>query len=218
MSTLNTPLRVILADDHPIVRSGIRNLIDQCDDITVVGEAGDGTSALEMAYRLKPDVLVMDIEMPGITGVEIARQIQRDGSAIRLLALSAHDDEQYIFGLLDAGVAGYLTKNEAPSTILEAVRGVARGEEGWLSRPIMAKVMRRRYSGPASHPVRQISPREKEVLQLLAKGANNEEIAQSLSISLGTVRNHVTNLIAKLEVRSRTEASAWAWQHGIMTP
>lgn len=218
MTTPSAKLRVILADDHPIIRSGIRNLIDQCDDITVVGEADDGISALEMAHRLKPDVLVMDVEMPGMTGVEIARQIQREGSDIRLLALSAHDDEQYIFGLLDAGVAGYLTKTEAPTTIIEAVRGVARGEEGWLSRSIMAQVVRRRNSGPASDPLRQISPREKEVLKLLAQGFSNEDIGQHLSISLGTVRNHLTNLFAKLEVRSRTEASYWAWRNGIMSP
>src|SRR5947207_4195665 len=136
-------IRVVLVDDHPVVRAGIRHLLEQAPDLTVAGEASDGVEALHLAAELAPDVLLLDMELPGLSGVEVARRLQAAGSPVRVLALSAHDDPQYIFGLLTSGAAGYLTKDEAPQTIVEAVRGVARGEKGWLSRRVTAKVMQR---------------------------------------------------------------------------
>ena len=126
-------IHVVLTDDHPVVRSGIRQLLEKTADIVVVGEASDGAEALRLVSELSPDVLLLDMEMPGETGVQVARQLQAAGSPVRILALSAYDDEQYIAGLLASGAAGYLTKDEAMEMVIDAVLGVARGEIGWLS-------------------------------------------------------------------------------------
>lgn len=146
------PIRVMLTDDHPIVRRGIRHLLEKAPDILVVGEAGCGEEALRLAEELAPDVMLLDMEMPGMNGIEVARRLRAKKSPVCVLALSAHDDEQYILGLLKRDVAGYLTKEEALDTIVEAVRGVARGEEGWLSRRITAKVLRQRGEMPSKAP------------------------------------------------------------------
>ncbi len=136
-------IRVVLAEDHPVVREGIRTLLERAPDLVVVAEASDGQEALRLVEEMAPDVLLLDMEMPGLTGVEVARRLQAARSPVRILALSSHDDDQYIFGLLEAGAAGYLLKEEATEAIVAAVRGVARGEVGWLSRPVAQKVMRR---------------------------------------------------------------------------
>jgi DNA-binding NarL/FixJ family response regulator len=135
-------IRVVLADDHPIVRSGIRGLLEREPDIAVVAETRDGVAALRLARDLTPDVLLLDLELPELSGVEVARRIRQDGSAARVLVLSAHDDEAHILGLLAHGAAGYLTKAEAPGRIVDAVRGVARGETGWFSQSVAATVAR----------------------------------------------------------------------------
>ena len=197
-------IRVVLADDHPVVREGIRNLLERASDVVVVAEASDGEEALRLAEELAPDVLLLDMEMPGVTGVEVARRLRAAGSPVRVLALSAYDDEQYIFGLLEAGAAGYLLKDEAMETIVAAVRGVARGEEGWLSRAVAEKVMRRMRDG--AEEVCPLTERELDVLQLLAKGWTNARIAQELAVRERTVKFHVENLLEKLEVGNRTEA------------
>jgi DNA-binding NarL/FixJ family response regulator len=209
-------IRVLLADDHPVVRSGIRTLLEATGRIEIAGEAETGAQALDLVERIQPDILLLDMEMPGMSGLEVARRLAASGSGVRLLALSAHDDEAYIMGLLAAGAAGYLTKDEAPRTIVDAVVGIARGEDGWMSRRVMARVTRR-HVVQATSPVSTLSLRERQVLRLMANGHSNDEIATHLAISDGTVRNHVTNLYTKLDVRTRAEAVAWAWQHGLMT-
>ncbi len=213
-----TQIRVLLADDHPVVRSGIRMLLEKAADIAVVGEASDGYEALRMVEELEPDVLLLDMEMPGLMGVDVARQLQEGGSAVRILALSAHDDEQYIFGLLSSGAIGYMTKDEALTTITDAVRGVASGEAGWLSRRVTAKVLQCKIANmqPAAPQRSDLSVRERQVLRLVAQGYPNEQIASILCISDGTVKNHVTNIYSKLAVRTRAEAVAWAWKQGLM--
>jgi DNA-binding NarL/FixJ family response regulator len=132
--------RVVLADDHPMVRTAIRKLLEKAGDIEVIGEADDGAEALRLVEDLDPDVLLLDMEMPGLNGVQVARQLQSVGSPVSILALSAYDDQQYILGMLASGAAGYLTKEEALHILVEAVRGVARGERGWVSRWVAAKL------------------------------------------------------------------------------
>ena len=215
MQENSSSIRIVLVDDHPIVRRGIRSMLEKADDLVVVGEADNGEDALHLVDHLTPDVLLLDMQMPGMTGLEVARRLSADGSAVRVMALSAHDDEQYIFGLLDHGAAGYLTKDEAPSTIVEAVRGVARGEEGWISRRVANKLVRRKRMALEA-ATSALSDREREVLRLMGRGHNNIRIAETLFISEGTVKNHVTHIYDKLNLRTRAEAVAWAWQHGMM--
>lgn len=212
-----TPVRIVLTDDHPVVAAGIRALLEQASDLVVVGEASDGVTALQLVASLVPDVLLLDLELPGLSGVEVARQLRAAGSSVRVLALSAHDDPQYIFGLLACGVAGYLTKDEVPQAIVEVVRGVARGETGWLSRRIMAKVVRREQAvhQAESSSLTSLSVREQQVLRLVARGQDNEEIAETLGISPGTVRTHVATIFSKLDIHKRSDAVAWAWAHGL---
>lgn len=206
---MSNPIRVLLIDDHPIVRSGIRMLLEQVDDIQVVGEADHGDDALGLVKRLNPDVLLLDMEMPGKTGVEVARELKAADAPVRILALSAYDDEQYILNLLTEGAAGYLTKEEALDTIVDAVRGVARGEEGWLSRRATARVASASVKERTKDPI-QLTERETEVLDLLKKGWPNNRIAQELYLSERTVRFHLTNIYDKLNVSSRAEAISWA--------
>ena len=209
-------IRIVLADDHPVVRRGIRSMLEKASDLVVVGEAGGGEEALRLVDHLAPDVLLLDMEMPDISGLEVARRLLADGSPVHVLALSAYDDEQYIFGLLDHGAAGYLTKDEAPSTIVEAVRGVARGEKGWISRRVANKLVRRKRMALEA-ATSALSDREREVLRLMGRGYNNTRIAETLFISEGTVKNHVTHIYDKLNLRTRAEAVAWAWQHGLVS-
>lgn len=215
---VDTTIRIVLADDHTLVREGLRERLTHQADMEVVGEAADGWEALRLAETLVPDVLLLDMEMPGLTGPEVAQRLHEATLPVHVLALSAYDDTDYVSELLECGAAGYLTKEEALATIVEAVRSVALGEEGWLSRSVAAKVMqlqRRETTGnAASAPL--LSEREIEVLQQVAQGHTNQEIATLLFISENTVRNHLANIYAKLEVHNRAEAVTWAWQHNLL--
>lgn len=219
MTHASLPIRVLLADDHTLVREGIRERLSRAEDIEVVGEAADGHAALSMTLRLQPDVLLLDMEMPGLTGVEVAQHVAQKELSVRVLALSAYDEEAYIAELLESGAAGYLTKEEPLRTIEEAIRGVAAGQDGWLSRSVAAKVMRlrQRHARPARGVQHPLSGREKEVLVEVAKGLTNQQVAQTLFVSENTVRNHLANIYGKLAVRNRAEAVAWALQEGVFS-
>lgn len=209
------PIRVMLVDDHPVVRTGIRALIERAPDIVVIAEFDDGVTALRELAVLQPDVIVLDMELPGLNGVDVARQVHACGAAARILALSAYDDAQYIFGLLEVGAAGYLTKDEAVTSIVDAVRGVARGETGWLSRRVLARLMPPQPATLPSPvpPLARLSARERQVLHLVAQGQDNLQIAATLGVAMDTVKNHISNIYTKLGVRTRAEAVAWFWQH-----
>lgn len=173
-------IRVVLADDHPFVRSGIRNILQKTQDIVVIGEAGDGFQALTMVDELNPDVLVLDMEMPGLKGFEVAHRLQERGSSLPVLALSAHEDKQFIIGMLSKGAYGYLTKDEVPDSIVKAVRGVARGERGWVSRRVAARIAVW-LQGERPDDV-DLSARDIEMLRMFLAGKSNEEIGKSRDI------------------------------------
>jgi DNA-binding NarL/FixJ family response regulator len=198
-------IRIVLADDHPVMRSGIRTLMEAEADFNVVGEAANGLEALRLVELLKPDVLLLDMEMPGLSGVEVARRIRDQGLPVYVLALSAYDDRAYIDGLLASGASGYITKEKPPQMIVEAVRAVARGEGRWFIQPVQRDAL-------------PVTDREQAVLRLMARGMTNQEIAAQLYISENTVRNHIARIYHRLGVKSWREAVAWAWQHGLMDP
>lgn len=207
-------IRVILADDHPVVRTGIRTLLEQTADIEVVAETGNGSEVIELVNRYDPHVLLLDMEMPGQSGIEIAQLLEKKAGRIRILALSAHDDEHYIQGILAHGAAGYLTKEDANAHIVQAVRGVAHGETGWFSRRALAQLRTMTDSGePVDY---ELSPREREVLHLLAAGESNRAIANALGIHVKTVEKHVSAILSKLAVDSRVEAAVLAVQEGLV--
>ena len=209
-----TTIRVLLADDHPIVRTGIRTLLDGVADIEVVAEAQSGVQALELVEQLLPDVLLLDMEMPGLSGVDVAKRLKLLKSPVRVLALSAYDDAQYVRNLLTNGASGYLTKEEAPEMIVDAVRGVARGEEGWLSRRAVATVTA--WARGDADDSSGLTEREQEVLPLIVAGKTNQEIALALKISEKTVEKHVGSILNKFNVASRVEAAVQAVQRGLI--
>ena len=208
-----TKIRVLLVDDHPVVRGGIRGLIETDDLIKVVGEAGSGREALDMVAELQPDVVLLDMEMPDLSGVEVARRLQESRSGVRVLALSAYDDPQYIRGLLSSGAAGYLTKDEAPEFILEAINGVWRGQDGWLSRRVAARMSVWTRDDSEHHG---LTNRELEVLQTIVDGKTNQEAGLTLGISDKTIEKHLESIYRKLGVSSRVEAAVLAVREGIL--
>jgi len=208
------PIRVLLADDHPVVRTGIRNLLGRSPDIQVVGEASNGTEALQLCDELKPDVILLDMEMPGLKGVEVAQRLRSMESSIRVLALSAYDDKQYILELLESGASGYLTKEEATETIIDAIRGVSQGEQGWVSRRVAAQMsVWMREDEPDGN---RLTHRELEVLRLVVEGKTNQGIGLNLGISEKTVEKYLEAVFAKLSVTSRVEAAVYAVREGLV--
>jgi DNA-binding NarL/FixJ family response regulator len=209
-----SPIRVILVDDHPIVRSGIRGLLEGAVDIEVVGEASNGEDAIHMVEEMSPDVLMLDMELPDIQGTQVAQRIGQQYPQVKLLVLSAHDDSIYVRELLELGASGYLMKEEAPSLIIEAVRGVARGERGWVSRRIAAHMAD--WIQPEGQAEMKLTPREHEVLGLVVEGLTNQAIASKLDISEKTVEKYLSAIFTKLNVASRVEAAVHAVRDGLI--
>lgn len=207
-------IRVFLVDDHPVVRSGIRSLLEKDASIEVVGEASTGEEALRLVDEAQPDVLLLDMELPDIQGTRVAEQIQQFHPKVKILVLSAHDDSVYVRELLELGAAGYLMKEEAPELIVEAIRGVAHGEQGWVSRRIAAQIASWMQSGGPGDI--KLTPREHEVLRLVVQGKTNQAIAADLHISEKTVEKFMQSIFIKLNVTSRVEAAVYAVREGLI--
>ena len=207
-------IRVLLVDDHPVVRSGIRSLIEMATDIEIVGEASTGAEALQLVEQTNPEVLLLDLELPDIQGTQVAQQIGQLHPKVKILVLSAHDDPIYIRELLELGAAGYLMKEEAPEVIVDAVRGIAQGQQGWVSRRVAAQIASWVQVGRSGEI--KLTLREQEVLRLIVEGKTNQAIAVNLDISEKTVEKYISAIFTKLNVASRVEAAVYAVREGLI--
>jgi DNA-binding NarL/FixJ family response regulator len=210
-------IRVLIADDHAILREGVRALLALTDDIEVVGEARDGREAVDLAGKLDPDVVLMDIAMPGLGGLEAALEMKRQGARARVLVLSQYEDREYVRRLLKAGVAGYVLKKSAGSELANAVRAAHRG--GLVLDPEVARAAMEE-GGPAgpgeADPYETLTDREKQVLKLVAEGLANKEVAEALGISVKTAMTHREHVMEKLGLHNRTELVRFALKKGVI--
>jgi DNA-binding NarL/FixJ family response regulator len=207
-------IRILLADDHAVVRRGFQMILAEQADMEIVGEAGNGREALELAAQLKPDVVVMDVAMPELNGIEATRRMPDNAPHARVLALSMHKDAVYVREILRAGARGYLLKDAAPADLVTAVRAVAAGE-GYLS-PAVSDAVLDDYRRHVTNPIDLLTSREREVLQMLAEGKTNKEIAAVLNLSVYTVDAHRGRIMEKLNVHSINELVRFAVRNGLI--
>jgi DNA-binding NarL/FixJ family response regulator len=207
-------IRLLIADDHPLVRDALANLLAGAEDVEVVGTSADGHAAVELALRTSPDVVLMDLEMPGLNGIEATRELRRNGSDARVVVLTTFSDRDRILGALDAGALGYLLKDAEPEEIIRGVRAAARGESPLAPRAAHELLVERSGAGPARADA-DLSARELEVLGLVAQGLPNKLIARDLQISEKTVKAHLTSVFSQIGVSDRTQAALWAHRHNI---
>lgn len=213
-------IRLMLAEDHLLVREGTREMLDREDDMEVIAEAGDGEEAVRLADEHEPDVVVMDIAMPKLNGIEATREIKKAHPDVAVLVLTAYDDDEYIFALLEAGAAGYLLKDVSTGDLVEAIRAVQAGESmlhPTIARKVINRFSRHSEEERAGVPAEELTEREIEVLQLAGRGITNREIADRLSISHRTVQAHLSHIFSKLGVGSRTEAVVVALRKGVLS-
>jgi DNA-binding NarL/FixJ family response regulator len=209
--------RVLVADDHGVVRGGLRLLLDRQADLEVVAEAADGAEAVREALLHRPDVCVLDVAMPKLTGLQAAREIRAQDPGVAVLMLSMHDDERYLFEALKAGAGGYVLKAQADQALVDAVRAVARGEP-FLTSAAQQQLVRTWLADPATGPTEPLSPREQEVVKLVAEAHTNKEIAAILHVAEKTVESHRANLLRKLGMRDRVELVRYAIRRGLVDP
>ncbi len=211
-------IRVLIADDHAVLREGLRALLQLAGDIEVVGEAGDGQEAIEQCKKLDPDVVLMDISMPGLGGIEATLAVRKECPHIHIVILSQYDDREYVHRLLKAGVSGYLLKKSAGSSLVEALRAVAKG--GMVLDPEIAReAMQQAVGGEAptgSDSYDTLTDREKQVLKLVAEGKSNKEVADILGISVKTAMSHREHMMTKLDLHNRTDVVKFALRRGVI--
>jgi two-component system response regulator NreC len=213
-------VKLLLVDDHEVVRTGLRMLLENQPHIKIIGEANTGLQALEMADSLNPDVVIMDITLPDISGIEATRLLRRSHPDLPVVALTIHEDEQYFFEMLQAGASGYVPKRAAPEDLLNAIQTVHAGEVyiyPTLAKLLVADFLSHAGEGVNKATVNGLTPREQEVLSVLAEGLSNDEIADKLAISRHTVARHRENLMRKLNLHSRSELVKYAIRKGLIT-
>ena len=206
------PIRVLVAEDHTLVREGTIRILENCPDVTVVGEAADGATAVARVAELTPDVAVLDIRMPGVSGVEATRQIKQCSPGTAILIVSAFDDDDYVRALFDAGAAGYLMKTIGADELVDAVRRVYAGET--VIHPLIARKVARLLVQPVRPDDVHLTDIEREVLRGVCQGLRNKEIAVQLGVSVRTVEGHLESIFGRLGLRTRTEAAMYAATHG----
>ena len=212
-------IRVMLVDDHALMRKGVASLLAACPDIEVVGEADNGADAVTRVADLMPDLILMDIQMPEMDGLEATRRIKAEHPYLKIVMLTVSEEDRTLFDAIKAGAQGYLLKNMEPDEFLSMVRGISSGEAP-ISRAMASKILgefgRRMKAPQPEDPAAKLTPREREVLQLLTQGNTNKEIANTLCISENTVKNHLKNILAKLHLQNRVQAVAFALREGIV--
>ena len=209
-------IRLLIVDDQRLVRAGLRMLCESTEDIDVVGEGSNGAEAIRLAAELAPDVILMDLRMPGLDGIEATRQIVRSGSASKVLVLTTFDDDSHLYPALSAGAAGFLVKDTAPADLAEAIRRVVNGDLPFSPSLLRRIVDRAVEEGRAVERVDvvELSPRESEVLGLVGEGLGNQEIADHLHLGVSTVKSHVASLLAKTGCNNRVRLAVWAYRRG----
>jgi DNA-binding NarL/FixJ family response regulator len=214
-------IRVLIADDQAMVRGGLRLILEDQPDVTVVAEAADGAEAVALARRLRPDVCLVDIRMPGLDGIEVTRILAGPGvpDPLRVVIVTTFDLDEYVYGALRAGAVGFVLKDAGPTLLVEAVRAADTGE-ALISPSITVRLLKRLASArtPAAPSAVPLSEREIEVVRAIARGRKNQEIAAELFISVSTVKSHLASVQMKLDVRNRVEVAAWAWENGLVHP
>jgi two-component system response regulator NreC len=214
-------IRLLLVDDHSVVRSGLRMLLENEDDLVLIGEAGNGMQALELADQLHPDVVIMDITLPDISGIEVTQRLKLAHPQMAVVALTIHEDQQYFFEMLRVGASAYVPKRAAPDDLIAAIRAAYHGDVyiyPSLAKLLVNDFLVRAGEGDVDATVRDLTPREQEVLSLLAEGKTNDEIASELVISSHTVARHRENLMGKLGLHNRSELVKYAIRKGLIKP
>lgn len=218
MAFPESEIKVLIVDDHQVVRQGLRTFLELQPDIIVVGEAGDGQTAVEMVRQLQPDVVLMDLVMPRLDGVSATRQVKALESGVKVIALTSFTEDDKVFPAIQAGASSYLLKDVSPDDLVEAIRAVHAGEARLhpdIARKLMEQVAQQPSSTLQGFP-EELTGRELEVVQLVAQGRNNHEIAQTLVISEKTVKTHISNILGKLHLDDRTQLAIYAIKHGLV--
>ena len=214
-------IRLLLVDDHDVVRSGLRMLLENEADLVILGEAGSGQQALGLVAKLEPDVVIMDITLPDMSGIEVTRRIKQSHPKIAVVALTIHEDQQYFFEMLQVGASAYVPKRAAPNDLIAAIRAAHRGEMyiyPSLAKLLVSDFLSRAGEGDEKATMNGLTPREQEVLSMLAEGKTNEEIAMALTISRHTVARHRENLMGKLGLHNRSELVKYAIRKSLIKP
>lgn len=215
-------IRLLLVDDHEVVRSGLRMLLESQEDMLIVGESNCGENALQLAQEINPDIILMDITLPDLSGIEVTRRLQKTGTVSKIIALTIHEDEQFFFEMLQAGASGYVPKRAAPEDLITAIRTVYRNEiyiYPMLTKLLVNDFLQRAGEEDATKAtIDNLTPREYEILVALASGASNEEISERFTISRHTVARHRENLMRKLGLHNRSELVKYAIRKGLINP